>query len=686
MKKTALFLVSVLLVLGGAAGQNGNSTGRFEWVRGYAPGEHVSIVGSVTDSLGNLYILGSFNFESRWEEGELLLPVTPHGQASNNGDVLIAKISPEGEMVWKKVIHGNVFSRIPHDIKAVGDTAFACLVTMPLACDWGYLYYLDTLVNDSYTLWDQNPTDTLVMPDYPMSAWRRSAKCLALITFDFDGNVLEQHFLQMSYLDRHGEDIIFGNPPNDFLYTMVPEFSPSFAIDSEGNIYLSRLVNDHATGGPNYEDYNVYNGSISAVKFWCDRRLVSVISADSTQAGAPQILKFAPHFDTLLGNRLVFSQKEVVMTVYSHFFIDNHDRLYLNCELHPGINERGTVIIDSIQDFSFYIDADKNDWKSIVVRFDTTLNVTRLVSLEDSIIDSTRYLGIYCFNDIAFDNDSGLIVISLWPCRNAFGNPQHNYSYFMYDGIQTSININSSVLILDKETMNLKSYGQLNSPYCSRIVQSFPPRGNLACAKNRIFFQSDFSGNIRYPNQTLQAPNISVPGFCLNVFDYKGNMIEGVDYHSYSQSNRPGPIKIQDSVLYLCSMLASDANFGGVSMPNRGTYTGVIAKYVDTAFMTPYVRRVTEDTTIRVEVVQEEWTRVLYPNPTSGRVTVVMNGRPLRELYVAGMDGIAEPLPFSALGDGRYAADLTDRPDGAYVLVMISDEMHAYRSTVILQR
>ncbi|MBR6440807.1 MAG: hypothetical protein IKS44_02010 [Bacteroidales bacterium] len=121
-------------------------------------------------------------------------------------------------------------------------------------------------------------------------------------------------------------------------------------------------------------------------------------------------------------------------------------------------------------------------------------------------------------------------------------------------------------------------------------------------------------------------------------------------------------------------------------MPSRGDYFACIAKYVDTAFMTPYVRRVTEDTTIRVEVVQEEWTRVLYPNPTSGRVTVVMNGRPLRELYVAGMDGIAEPLPFAAIGDSRYAADLTGRPDGAYILVMISDDEHAYRSTVILQR
>ena len=143
---------------------------------------------------------------------------------------------------------------------------------------------------------------------------------------------------------------------------------------------------------------------------------------------------------------------------------------------------------------------------------------------------------------------------------------------------------------------------------------------------------------------------------------------------------------IKDSLLYLVNRLSSDATFGNIHVPSRGAYFACIAKYVDTSFMTPYVRRVTEDTTIRVDVVQEEWTRVLYPNPTSGRVTVVMNGRPLRELYVAGMDGIAEPLPFSAIGDGRYAADLTDRPDGAYVLVMVSDDEHAYRSTVILQR
>ena len=82
---------------------------------------------------------------------------------------------------------------------------------------------------------------------------------------------------------------------------------------------------------------------------------------------------------------------------------------------------------------------------------------------------------------------------------------------------------------------------------------------------------------------------------------------------------------------------------------------------------------------------QEELTAVHYPNPTTGRLTIEMNGRPLREAYVAAMDGVAQPLPVTALGGSRYAADLTGRPDGTYVLVLVADDHRAYRCTVILQ-
>ena len=194
MKKSILLIVLVLLASAQSFAQH------FDWVRGYAPGDNVAIVGSVTDSVGNLYILGSINFNTCWENGSRLLPITPYGYASDDGDMLIAKVSPDGDLVWHKVIHGEWSNSIPYDIKLVGDTAFACLVTMPLASEMGYLYYMDTLVRKGgYGIY----------PDYPMSGLYFSTQTTtALITFDFDGNVLEQHFLYISYLDYNGDDIV----------------------------------------------------------------------------------------------------------------------------------------------------------------------------------------------------------------------------------------------------------------------------------------------------------------------------------------------------------------------------------------------------------------------------------------------------------------------------------------------
>ena len=58
----------------------------------------------------------------------------------------------------------------------------------------------------------------------------------------FDDNMLEQHFLRMTYLDRNRENFTYPpvQPyhPEPYLYDHPPE-NPSFAIDSEGTIYLT---------------------------------------------------------------------------------------------------------------------------------------------------------------------------------------------------------------------------------------------------------------------------------------------------------------------------------------------------------------------------------------------------------------------------------------------------------------
>ena len=55
----------------------------FEWAKGYASGQEGNqIVGSVTDSEGNLYILGSFRNDASWDGGSHLLPMAPYGLIS----------------------------------------------------------------------------------------------------------------------------------------------------------------------------------------------------------------------------------------------------------------------------------------------------------------------------------------------------------------------------------------------------------------------------------------------------------------------------------------------------------------------------------------------------------------------------------------------------------------------------
>ena len=179
MKKSTLFLALLALTAYTVRAQH------FDWAEGYSStGENGYIKGSVTDSAGNLYILGAFSGQASWGD-TTLMPVS-HDLGSNG--TVIAKISPDGEMLWRKAFHtGNYANNIPYDIKPLGDTAFACLVNVELSTPYNnYCYYLDTMLHG----WS----------DYPIANEDQSplgALFTAYIVFDFSGNLLEQHFLQL---------------------------------------------------------------------------------------------------------------------------------------------------------------------------------------------------------------------------------------------------------------------------------------------------------------------------------------------------------------------------------------------------------------------------------------------------------------------------------------------------------
>ena len=683
MKKTALFLVSVLLVLGGAAGQNGNSTGRFEWAKWYGFVDLYGIVGSVTDSVGDLYILGAIEPNSRWMDNELLMPnqngISGHG-------VMIAKISTEGELVWKKVIVGDFCRTQPYDIKAVGDTSFTCLVSMPLANQYHYLYYLDTLVDA--TRW----TD-FSWPDYPMSAEGVDPTCLAMITFDFDGNVLEQHFLQMSYVDYYGEDIyyvLFQDSGIDscYLSTHIPDYPSTFDIDGDGNIYLCHQDDHYVSGGHNGTYYQ-YNGTICAVKIWCDRRMVGTFPVESNLAESPRVIKFSPHFDTLLRTRSVFQSMvpQPVVSWFLHIRVDRNGDLYMVGQLDG--RERNFLVVDSVRNL-FVTKMAENFWKGYLVRFDSTLTAKSCISLDDHITSSNFYSSNSSFHDIAFDYDSNLVFLTASTGRG-FADDTVSYSMLTYQGIELERLKNKSFFMsfrIDDDSARMHSYGVVPSIWNSQISRptTFESHEDIYCNKNRLFVQVNAGLGFRFPQGTISWGNWSIDGLGLVVFDYSGNVIGGCYYYAQGGHDIPGPIVQKDSILYLINKLESDATFGDFYVPDGGLSSACIAKYVDTAFMTPYVH--TGDTgDVRIAFSGETGAWVAYPNPFRQRVNIEYDGaEPLQTTAVlTDIAGRREEVRLQAVGPGRYLLDLTARPQASYLLTLTTQGGRQYTLRLLKQ-
>ena len=106
----------------------------FDWVRTYT-GEEVTsgvttnqLIGSCVDSAGNLYILGEFSPQAQLC-GTNLLPfeVIETSRPRWQG-VVIAKLSPSGELLWHKAIYNGKQGCYAHALRMVGDSSIMAMV------------------------------------------------------------------------------------------------------------------------------------------------------------------------------------------------------------------------------------------------------------------------------------------------------------------------------------------------------------------------------------------------------------------------------------------------------------------------------------------------------------------------------------------------------------------------------
>ena len=659
MKKGTLILALLALTAFTVRAQH------FDWAEGYSStGENGCIKGTVTDSVGNLYLLGAFSGFPSWGD-TTLMPIS-HDLMSIG--TVIAKISPDGEMLWRKVIHtGNNAYNIPYDIKPLGDTAFACLVNVELSTPYNYYcYYLDTMLHG----WS----------DYPIANEDQSplgALFTAYIVFDFSGNLLEQHFLQVTYIDTTGSDIFKYYPVN-----------PSFDLDAEGYIYISRQAEDHID-----DEISVEAGTLMGVRLWVDHRCVGTVYENTGYhpRWSPQVLKFAPHFDTLLAARYLFDRNDndtcYITSTYTK--VDRDSKVYCLSTINNGGLVRApidTIVVDSIQGLEFSYTAAVSE-KGVMVRFDSDLTPDWLVTLDDSIVNPNINNSRSFFHDVAFDYDSNLIFLSLTSLRGGtFDTLNHFYSIPMVDGTPIPLRNSGAVLVFEQtdDRPVLRSCGIVPSVAQSDCVGN--SIGNLACKGNRIFLQSHYYGDLRIPGNEFLGNSIYQVGLGLTVFDYQGHVVGGMPYRTNSPSSRPGPIALRDSILYLGMLLYSDnATFGDITLHGDANFSAV-ARYVDTVFMSTYVyvEPPIDTSNVSILVPEDGNGLVVYPNPFHQRATIQCN-ETITAAYVTDMMGRREQVRLVPDGTGRYSLDITARQQATYFLTITTASGNSHTLRIVKQ-
>ena len=645
----------------------------FDWVRTYqsthssgtgSPDRDNMVLDMDADSQGNVYFLGRFVRGAAINGEELLEEVNTFNPPSNLINLCIVKMSPQGEMVWHKAISEWGMHQGGGAIQLVGDSTLVCYVGIePPRGPYPNepVYWLDTLIQ--YPDWFI-PTDSI----------HRGS---ALITLDLDGNLKEQHFLNVGFLDTLGVPIMSEGasyPTSTGLNSMH--------VDSEGNIILgvtnanervwSLVRCDTCTPAPwRAVEYSVENGGIGTVRFLVDgKRTLSYRPENRPIMKNAKLLKFSPHFDSLLEVRYLMQSRldsprtglgvpGITQSEIQHITSDPEGNIYVVGEI--NVSNTDTIVpIDSLQGLSLHV----NGNTGFLVKYDSHLRPIFAKQLDQDENLSTDFYDVLVEGDDLFVLESG--------------------KGMYYDG-EPLYNIDGCVNFfrLSKEDGRLLSHGSARSFHENGTSQFNGPihsSTRLTACNNRVATRTKFWGNIAFAGDTIRAER----GQATVIWDYDGHELALIDLHAPHPDNRGIGTLFTDSSLYLCGMFNGEATFGDTSF-YRLHSNGYIARYVDTSFLHPYVHPEHPDTgDVRIVLAESGEAFVAYPNPFRQRVTIVYTGTdPIASAFITDMLGRREPvsllpLPADAGGSARYMVDLTSLPQATYLLTLVTASGHQH--------
>ncbi len=680
----------------------------FDWVKTYTGSEATGasytnkIQQSVTDKDGNLYFIGCCSTDAGFHNDKFL-PINPYGPYWNTTCLVIGKLSANGDLLWSRIVHANNSS--PHSvgkIQLIGDTALVSIleIWMPTLYlrsqtrpqnSMGYLFYLDTLMT-FYT------DDTVVHHGFNLFCHKNfnCSSSTAYVVFDLDGNIKDEHWITVSLLNKHGASFYmydcYQNTVWDSLVSTYKLWMTNSHLDGLGNIVLTRQVRDdvlvYNSDSGHYIHYYITDSMVSGLRFYVDgKRYFDVPLPDarpSTGLHNYQILKFSPHFDSLLASQFLFEPTPehldtICESTIRELKCDKDNNLYLVVSSNYLLTETGESNrlkiggADSL--WLRFLGYDHN--KGFLLKYDSVLNPVYLGYFErDSSLQLNGPGGLASgLSALHFDEDGKLLFIG----GTTSSDPLITRCYFG----DNEVELNKMFVRIDPQNGSAVTFGKR---FCSEEVSvSSADVIDFIANNNRIIWQIKYRWWLDFAGERYEKAEAYEWGMGFAVWDYDGNELFFVDYGTDGGSRHTtSSVCLVDSMLYLTGMLASGgAQFGDITVPNSGSSQSFIARYVDTAFMHPYVQPGSQQD-IQLVVRDGEPVVTVYPNPCAQRVTVDWDGEePLASAFVTDISGRSYDIILKAAGQGRYTVDFSSMPPANYLLTLVTASGHRITSRLM---
>ena len=426
-------------------------------------------------------------------------------------------------------------------------------------------------------------------------------------------------------------------------------------------------------------------------------------------------MKFSPHFDSLLAAGFLFEPSNVPVDFNPHdpnytmdayhayncddngvyqFVVDEDNNLYVTGSFgRCGYTANDTLIpVDSAAGMYIQVkmipnqSGDSSTYPSLVagkgylIKFDPQLRPIYLKQLdwEKQGKSTTAFFGP------PIVTDSGLIVKTRLNIGTV-SSPIPDKDFLLDgDALPRWLTKSPAFLRLDKEDGHLLAYGGLHvvGNWTFRDAKYDALGGTTYTARNNrfaagIMTKGDimFADSLHHYNFQRFLEGVSA----LAVWDYSGHEILYLELSDVDSNKRAiAGALFCDSSLYIYGSLSNmELHFGDTTLAaydGDGCATAFIARYVDTAFLRPYVHPVSpEPQDIRVMAQDDIGCLVAYPNPFRQRVRLRYKGsEPPREAYLTDMQGRRERVELVRVGEWEYSLDFSHLPPAHYLLTLVT--------------